>query len=121
MHRPLLRSLQEIIEGQNIHLIHLNVQTNRDLYGVFIAERMGLACISHLRSMSARLLSMTKRRLRDWEGDTVIGKGHRGALVTLVERKSVVHGHRTICRNTAKAVREAVVAGLAPYKNQVHT
>jgi IS30 family transposase len=31
-----------------------------------------------------------RSRIGDWEGDTVIGKGHRGALVTLVERKSRV-------------------------------
>jgi hypothetical protein len=35
----------------------------------------------------------SRRRFGDWEGDTVIGKGHRGALVTLVERKSLVHRH----------------------------
>ena len=29
----------------------------------------------------------TKGRFSDWEGDTVIGKQHRGALTTLVERK----------------------------------
>ena len=30
----------------------------------------------------------SRSRLGDWEGDTVIGKGHQGVLVTLVERKS---------------------------------
>jgi IS30 family transposase len=29
-----------------------------------------------------------RRRYGDWEGDTVVGKGRRSALVTLVERKS---------------------------------
>jgi IS30 family transposase len=29
-----------------------------------------------------------RSRIGDWEGDTVIGKATRGALVTLVERKS---------------------------------
>jgi len=29
-----------------------------------------------------------KERIGDWEGDTVIGKGHKGALVTLTERAS---------------------------------
>ena len=29
-----------------------------------------------------------RSRLGDWEADTVIGKGHRGALVTLAERKT---------------------------------
>jgi IS30 family transposase len=29
-----------------------------------------------------------RRRYGDWEGDTIVGKGHRNGLVTLVERKS---------------------------------
>ena len=29
-----------------------------------------------------------RSRIADWEGDTVIGSGHQGVLVTLVERKS---------------------------------
>ena len=29
-----------------------------------------------------------RRRYGDWEGDTIVGKGRRNALVTLVERKS---------------------------------
>ena len=29
-----------------------------------------------------------KSRIGDWEGDTVIGKNHKGGLVTLAERKS---------------------------------
>ena len=36
-----------------------------------------------------------KKRIGDWEGDTVIGKNHKGGLVTLAERKSryVLAGH----------------------------
>lgn len=63
----------------------------------------------------------TKRRFGDWEGDTVIGRRHRGALVTLVERKSLYTVVGAVCRKTAEAVREAVVAGLTPYKDRVHT
>ena len=62
-----------------------------------------------------------KRRFGDWEGDTVIGRRHRGALVTLVERKSLYTIIGAVCRKTAEAVREAVVAGLTPYKERVHT
>ena len=29
-----------------------------------------------------------RRRFGDWEGDTIVGRGHRGGLVSLVERKS---------------------------------
>jgi transposase, IS30 family len=35
-----------------------------------------------------------KMRIGDWEGDAVIGKNHRGGLVTLAERKS----RYVICR-----------------------
>jgi len=62
-----------------------------------------------------------KRRFGDWEGDTVIGRRHRGALVTLVERKSLYTIIGSVCRKTAEAVREAVVASLTPYKERVHT
>jgi len=49
-----------------------------------------------------------KRRRGDWEGDTVIGKGHKGALVTLVERKSKYTLIRLVERKTAVAVSEAI-------------
>jgi len=62
-----------------------------------------------------------KRRFGDWEGDTVIGKRHRGALVTLVERKSLYTVIRSVLHKTAKAVRGAVVDGLTPYIDWVHT
>ncbi len=49
-----------------------------------------------------------KRRRGDWEGDTVIGKGHKGALVTLVERKSKYTLIRQVDRKTAEAVSGAI-------------
>jgi IS30 family transposase len=63
----------------------------------------------------------SKRRFGDWEGDTVIGKGHRGALVTLVERKSQYTVIRAVLYKTAEAIRNAVVDGLTPYIDRVHT
>lgn len=30
----------------------------------------------------------SRRRFGDWEGDTIVGRGHRGGLLSLVERKS---------------------------------
>ena len=63
----------------------------------------------------------SKRRFGDWEGDTVIGKGHRGALVTLVERKSLYTVIRSVLHKTAEAVRNAVVDGLTPHIERVLT
>lgn len=41
-------------------------------------------CIEERPDVVAR-----RNRIGDWEGDTVIGKGRKGALLTLVERKSL--------------------------------
>ena len=62
-----------------------------------------------------------KQRLGDWEGDTVIGKAPRGALVTLVERTSLSMVMQHVGRKTAALVRSAVHQGLAPYKDRVQT
>ncbi len=63
----------------------------------------------------------TRQRLGDWEGDTVIGKAHRGALVTLVERKSAYTLIEKVDRKKAACVRKAVTDCLAPHKETVHT
>jgi len=98
---------------------HLRCQKQRrKRYGAY--DRRGV--IPNRVSIDERpAIVDTRRRLGDWEGDTVIGKGRRGALVALVERKSLYTVIGAIWHNTAKAVRKAVVAGLTPHKNQVHT
>jgi IS30 family transposase len=63
----------------------------------------------------------TRQRIGDWEGDTVIGHGHRGALVTLVERRSKYTMLESIPHKTAAAVRTAVRRALGPHKASVHT
>ena len=62
-----------------------------------------------------------KSRIGDWEGDTVIGKNHKGGLVTLAERKSryVLAGH--IRSKHAGGVTSVITGLLAPYKEQCHT
>lgn len=60
-------------------------------------------------------------RLGDWEGDTVIGKRHQGALVTLVERKSLYTVMQAVMHKTAEAVRDAVTELLTPFAELVHT
>ena len=63
----------------------------------------------------------TKKRLGDWEADTILGRHHRGALVSLVERRSqfTVLGH--VVRKTAAAVQEQITRKLWPYRRRVHT
>ena len=63
----------------------------------------------------------TRQRIGDWEGDTIIGKGHQGAIVTLVERRSKYTVAQGVRHKTAVAVRAAVVQSLLPHQARVHT
>jgi len=49
-----------------------------------------------------------RARFGDWEGDTVIGKGHRGGLVTLAERKSKALLAGRIARRTKAETADAL-------------
>jgi len=62
-----------------------------------------------------------KSRLGDWEADTVIGKGHKGVLVTLTERVSKLSLAIPVPRKEAVLVKDAIVAALKPFKTWVHT
>jgi len=63
----------------------------------------------------------TKRRLGDWEADTIIGKYHRGAVISVVERKSQFTLLGNVTHKTAPAVREQMVKHLRPHRHRVHT
>jgi len=62
-----------------------------------------------------------KIRIGDWEGDTIIGKGHKGALLTLVERKTLYTIIVPLQGKFADKLKEAVIAVLEPLKERVHT
>jgi len=49
-----------------------------------------------------------RARFGDWEGDTIVGKGRRGGLVTLVERKSGFALVRKVDRLQAEQVNRVV-------------
>jgi len=62
-----------------------------------------------------------KSRVGDWEIDLVIGKGHSGALVTIVERATSFCVSTQIDDKSAKTVTTATIALLKPYKGAVLT
>ncbi len=57
-----------------------------------------------------------KSRVGDWEIDLVIGKGHSGALVTIVERKTSFTVSTRVNDKSAKTVTAATIALLQPFK-----
>ena len=62
-----------------------------------------------------------RSRIGDWEGDTVIGKSHKGAILTLAERKSRLYLALPVRRKTADTVVGAAKQLLEPIKEFVHT
>jgi IS30 family transposase len=63
----------------------------------------------------------TRQRLGDWEVDTIIGKGHRQAIVSLTERKARLALLRKVERKTSQAVADAVIELLKTLPVQIHT
>lgn len=62
-----------------------------------------------------------KTRLGDWEGDTVIGKGQQGILLTLVERYSRYSLAALLDSRQAGGVATAINHLLLPHKDKCHT
>jgi len=62
-----------------------------------------------------------KQRYGDWEIDTIVGKGHKGAIVTLVERKSNFILIRKLKNKNAVELARETIRLLAPYKFLVHS
>jgi len=62
-----------------------------------------------------------KVRIGDWEADTVIGKGHKGVLVTLAERVSKKTLIAHVPSKHAEVVKDAIIQLLKPEKAHLHT
>lgn len=63
----------------------------------------------------------SRSRLGDWELDTIIGKGHKQAIVSLTERKARLTLIAKVERKTASQVSSAIIQLLGPYAQKVHT
>lgn len=98
---------------------HLRCQKKRrKRYGTY--DRRGK--LPNCRSIEERpAIVNTRKRLGDWEVDTILGRKHKQAIVTLTERKSRFTVVSKVKRRTAQAVRKQVCRMLLPFKPKVHT
>lgn len=62
-----------------------------------------------------------RNRIGDWEGDTIIGKGRKGALLTLVERKTLFTLIRRLTGKRADLLADEAVAAMQELKEKVKT
>ncbi len=63
----------------------------------------------------------TRQRLGDWEADTIVGKGHQGAIVSVVERRSRYTRLVKVKRSTAVLVTQAITQALSGLPTQTVT
>ena len=99
--------------GGDLHKHLRSQKKRRKRYGSY--DRRGQ--IPHRVSIEQRPAIVDQRkRLGDWEADTVIGKKSRYALVTLVDRMSRFTLIKKINQRTASATKSAIIQMLKPYK-----
>ena len=63
----------------------------------------------------------TRNRLGDWEADTIIGKAHKQAIVSMTERKSGLSLIYKVDRRTKENTQKAIKRLLGSISNQVLT
>jgi IS30 family transposase len=98
---------------------HLRCQKQRrKRYGKYERRGQLLNCTS-IEERPA--LVNRRKRLGDWEVDTLIGKRHKQAMVTLTERKSRFTLLGKVTHRTAQAVENQIHKLLLPVADQVYT
>jgi IS30 family transposase len=63
----------------------------------------------------------TRARVGDWEADLIIGKDHKGAIVTIAERRARLFLALPILRKTAELVTQAIITLLGPWRDWIAT
>ncbi|HVF10053.1 MAG TPA: IS30 family transposase, partial [Abditibacteriaceae bacterium] len=78
--------------------------------------------LANRRCISERPAIVQQRsRLGDREADTIVGKGHQQALVSLTERKSKLTLLAKVEQATAEVIEAAIARLLGPLAQHVHT
>lgn len=113
---------QHILADQQAHGdLHTHLRQygkRRKRYGKY--DRRGK--LPNRVSIEERPLIVEQReRLGDWEVDTLVGKRHRGALLSLVERKSRYTLIQPVAQRFANLVADATISLLQPFRDSVHT
>lgn len=112
------RVLQDKRQGGDVYKALRCQKERRKRYGR--PERRGH--IPNRRSITERPAEVEARsRIGDWEADTMIGAGHKGAIVTLVERKTGYAKLRLVPNKEAPGVTKAIIKALRPHQGQVLT
>lgn len=115
---------QHVLKDKRVQgKLHLHLRRHTKKYRQRYGGKTGsVKGIPHRVDIDERPEVVNQReRLGDWEADTMIGKGHKGVLVTLDERKSKLRLALPVARKTAEAVTGGLITLLSAFKTWVHT
>ena len=108
------KTLTNKISGGTLHH-SLRCQKTYRKRGLAGQDRRGQ--LRNRMDITARPIEADNReRLGDYEGDTVIGKDHKGVLVTLVDRKTRETKIQALSNRKARAVAQACIDKLRTEK-----
>ena len=106
--------------GVSTGTVSREIRRNCDMLG-FHRYRRQLAQKKYERRMKARrhYLKFTdeKKRFGDFEIDTMIGRNHKGAIMTTNDRCT----HLVLIRRLAGKEASTAIEALLPYKDNIHT
>jgi len=129
----LLNEREELISHESIYLhVWSDKQSGGDLYRHLRRQGRKYDKRRHGKSTRGQIKRRVsiddrpkvvddKARIGDWEIDTMIGKGHSGALVTIVERVTNFTVSKQVASKSAAAVTQATIELLEPLKDVVYT
>ena len=102
--------------------LYKNLRHRGKLYNKRSKNSNGRGCIPNRISIDKRPDIVEKKiRIGDWELDTIIGKNHNGAIVSMVDRASKFTKLVLVKTKTSNEVEQAIVSALWPFRNYVFT
>ena len=102
--------------------LYKHLRHNGKKYNKRSGKNAGRGCIPNRVDIDERpVIVEEKSRIGDWEIDTIIGKNHVGALVSMVDRASKYTKLVLVKSKKAQAVTSAIRQALRPLRDVVHT
>jgi len=100
--------------------LYLKLRNSHIKYKKRYGKKDNRGIIPNKKSINQRSeIINNKLRIGDWEIDLIIGKGHKGAILTATERKTHYELVAKLSSKSSKEVKRVAVNMFAPYKKEV--
>ena len=107
-------------DKQKRGVLYKHLRHNGKKYNKRRSGKAGRGCIPNRIDIDQRpAIVEQKCRLGDWELDTIIGKNHKGAIVSMVDRASKLTKLVCVTKKTAENIEQALVSKLSPIQQFV--